>query len=109
MLSFKLPTSTIVFKTGTYGICGCADDAEKPAKIALTFSDDNTFHYVNNFDPAKKIDVTGNWVIRGNKLLLENYASDIAIHHKWKMDKTGKCIVSRKGLYFMRICEVKPC
>ncbi len=106
--SFKSghPTKKLNLKTGTYGVCTCA---ESSTKVELIINDDHTFHYFDNSDPSKIIDVKGNWIINDNTISLKDYKSDFAIHNKWTIDDNEKCLKSRKGLNFTRLCHLKAC
>ena len=94
------------FRMGSYGVCDCGDNKGSAPMIELTFNDDHTFHYVNNTDRSKPIDVKGKWTSEGKTIRLHDYKSEFAINDKWTMD--DKCIKSRKGLLFTRICH-KDC
>lgn len=100
--------SANVLKMGTYGVCSC-NSAELNFRIELTFLEDNTFSYFDNSDPKRIIDITGNWTIDKNTVLLKDFKSDFPIHDKWLVDDNGLCLKSRKGLEFERICNVSAC
>jgi hypothetical protein len=106
-MSFKGKPSEKKVKTGVYGVCNCG--TESSAKIELTINDDLTFHYFDNYNPAKVIDIKGNWILDGNTILLKDYKSDFSIHNKWQIDNNEKCLRSRKGLEFTRLCHIKSC
>ncbi len=95
--------------TGTYSTCGCENQADQEKKFGLILNDDNTFHYFDYTNPIEKIDVNGNWVLNKNTISLKNYSSAFKIEQQWKIEKNGKCIKSRLGLKFTRICNVEAC
>jgi len=98
--------TTTTFQTGTYGVCGCADDASSPGKLALTVKEDGTFHYVNGSDATNPIDQNGVWRMDGRKLLLTATGAD---EQTWTMDKNDPCLRSRSGLLFVRLCRLEEC
>jgi hypothetical protein len=105
--SFKTkPDRTL--KTGTYGVCDCEKNSGAPVSIELIMKDDHTFHYIDNVS-GKKIDVTGNYTIKGNTIYLKDYTSTSAIHSRWTIDANEKCLKSRKNLEWIRLCLVKGC
>lgn len=105
MVSFVSIKPPKKVNTGTYGVCSCGKDGIP--HIRLVINEDQTFHYYNVTDPSKKIDVTGNWVLDGNTIVLKNYKSDYPIHNRWKMD--DKCLRSRLGMNFTRLCNTAEC
>lgn len=106
-MSFKDKNPLEKVMTGAYGVCNC--DTESGAKVELTINEDFTFHYYDNYNPSKIIDIKGNWALNENTLLLKDYKSDFSIHNKWTLDKNEKCLKSRKGLEWTRLCHVKSC
>ncbi len=107
-LSATLPdrAHTTTFQTGTYGVCGCADETTVEAKLALTVKEDGTFHYTNSSDAANPIDRTGEWRMDGRKLVLTATGTD---EQTWTLDKNDPCLRSRSGLLFVRLCRLKEC
>jgi hypothetical protein len=103
--SDKAPSEKVM--TGAYGVCNCGP--ESAAKVELTINDDFTFHYYDNNNPAKIIDVKGNWALNENVILLKDYKSAFAIRDKWTIDKNEKCLKSRKGMEWTRLCHIKSC
>jgi hypothetical protein len=92
---------------GTYGICDC--DGTTSSKIELTISPDYTFHYVDNDNLAKKVDITGKWTLDGSTIRLKDFETPFAIHEKWNLDKNDKCLKSRRGMEWRRLCLIQPC
>lgn len=90
--------------SGIYGICNM-DDGASP-RIELIINDDHTFHYYDNLDQAKIIDIIGKWTLNGNTILLTDFESEYAIHDKWAIDAKYQCIKSRKGLEWTRLCHL---
>lgn len=108
-MSFSgVPTSKVsILKTTTYGICGCDNSFE--SNIEMTLHPDQTFQYRNVSNPHQKVEVTGNWVMRGKKIVLQAEASEKDFNKTWKFDKGQSCILSRKGLTFIRLCDKESC
>lgn len=106
-MSFKGKTPFEKVKTGIYGICNCG--TESSTKVELTINEDFTFHYFDNYNSEKPIDIKGNWTLSDNTILLKDYKSDFKIHNKWQIDNNEKCLKSRKGLDFTRLCHIKSC
>ncbi|KAB1065550.1 copper resistance protein NlpE [Salibacter halophilus] len=87
--------------SGTYGGC-CVE-----SKVVLVLNEDQTFEYRDHSDVNNKITTSGSWALDGNVIQLSNYDAPQKIHHKWRVEKNGKAIKSRKGLAFYRL--VKEC
>ncbi len=107
-LSATLPDSTRAtsFQTGTYGVCGCADDSAGTSRLALTLKEDGTFHYENASDAGNPIDQIGEWRMSGRKLVLTAAGSN---EQTWTLDKNDPCLRSRSGLLFVRLCRLEEC
>lgn len=108
IMSFK-PSENLSLLTGTYGVCNCDDNSNSTTKTELLINEDNSFHYFDNSNSNKKIDVKGKWIRKGNTIYLQDYNSEFAIHNKWTIDKNEKCLTSRIGLNFTRLCHIKAC
>lgn len=107
-VSFKYPGGeALVLKTGEYGVCNC--NTLSTVKTELVINEDHTFRYYDNSNSNKVIDVKGNWVLKGDKVQLTNYTADFPIHKTWTIDKNEKCLKSRKGLNFTRLCHLRDC
>lgn len=104
-MSFKPNNPLVKEVAGTYGVCG---ESNAPM-IELTINEDYTFHYLDNSNPAKKVDISGTWTLNGNTVRLKDFNSPFAIHEKWNIDKNDKCLKSRRGMEWRRLCQVKPC
>jgi hypothetical protein len=91
--------------SGVYGVC--SSGTENAVKIELTINDDFTFHYFDNNNPSKILDVKGNWSMENNTIVLKDYTSAFSIHNKWKVDNNENCLKSRKGLEYTRLCHLK--
>lgn len=85
---------------GTYGV-----SENDPARIELTLNKDKTFTYKDLSNPAKPIDVKGNWSVKNNEILLKNYDSEFSFHTKWKIMKDGMVAKSRKGMTFYTLIK----
>jgi len=103
VVSFKKTPSPI--GSGTYGVCDCDDETSNV--IRLTINENNTFHYVDHSDPAKKLDITGEWAVDGKDIVLKNYQAPFNIHSRWSLAGNQNCIKSRKGMNFRRLCKIK--
>lgn len=110
-MSFKFyPTSErIKFRTGVYSICNCSSLPTDSLKTVLSFNDNFTFYYLDKTNPGKIIDVKGKWNQEGNIITLTDFNSEIAIQSKWTIDENEKCLRSRKGLNFTRLCNLEAC
>jgi hypothetical protein len=123
MKTFKILISILVlatifsFKTkqkldikavaGTYGVCSY--QSEGKSLLSLILNDDKTFHYIDKTNPNKPIDVTGNYELSNNQIVLQNFKTTHQFHTKWKIDGNTKCIKAHKGLNFYRLCNVAEC
>lgn len=106
-MSFKLKKELIEVKTGKYGICSCSKTSS--IIIELTINADSSFHYVNNVDSKKHIDITGKWSLNNNTLILSSYESNFSINNRWSIDKSQKAIKSRKGLLWTSLYHIESC
>jgi hypothetical protein len=102
-------TDNITLKIGSYGVCICEGSIAVTMNTELLINDDFTFHYIDNSNQNKKIDVKGKWKRKGNIIYLLEYKSNFSIHSKWKIDKNEKCLKSRAGLNFRRLCHINSC
>jgi len=93
--------------TLSFGIFDCSEESN--VNFRLTMNPDSTFTYFNNVDPKNIVDIKGTWSRNRNSILLGGYNSKVAIHTKWKLEKNGTCITSRKGMEFSRLCRIEPC
>jgi len=87
--------------TGTYGV-GEAD----PSKITLTINADNTFSYQDYSVATAKIDISGSWTAKGDRVVLKANDPKVKFHKVWLFDKDGKVAKSRKGLCWYRLCRM---
>jgi hypothetical protein len=86
---------------GSYGV-----SATDPSQIKLTINSDNTFYYQDFSIPAKKIEVTGNWTLKGNKVFLIENNGNKKFHNVWTIIENGQVAKSHKGLLFYRLCKI---
>ena len=84
---------------GTYGEIG-----DHPT-IQLKINKDQSFQFIDETKPGVKINVTGQWIQKGNKIFLEDYQSDQKIPNHWKLEKDGGCVKGQQGMKFIRICN----
>lgn len=94
--------------TGTYGVCG-ADDAFNSAHLALVLNGDGTFHYVNDLDREKHVDVRGHWKVRGRQVELQAETPNGMWRERYTLDRGNPCLRSRQGLLFSRLCLCASC
>lgn len=92
---------------GTYGVCSY--EISNKAVLNLVLNLDKTFRYIDNTNPKKAIDLTGNYELVNNRIVLQNYTSTFKFHTNWKIDGNTKCIKARKGLTFYRLCNTEAC
>lgn len=110
VMSFTgVPSSNSSLETKTYGTCGCGIAVRTNQKVELTLNPDQSFYYLNASDPSQKVEVNGNWSMNGNKVVLQGNAIESNFHRVWKLEKDQPCITSRKGLYFIRLCDMEAC
>lgn len=99
MSSFVKNTDQFI---GTYSVA-----AADLSQIKLTINADHTFYYQDLSVANKKIVVNGNWITKGNKIILKNNDLEKDFHHVWTFDKNGQVAKSRKGLTFYRLCKIE--
>ncbi len=100
----KNPPAKLI--TGTYGVCSFAGLDENAYKIEITLNDDHSFRYIDN-TARKPINTKGTWEMKGNKVVLTEIEGRNGITKKWTID--DKCLRSRKGLCWTRICHFNEC
>lgn len=101
MLALSSFTRTYEFSLiGTYGF-----SEDNPAKIELVLNENKTFTYQDYSNPAKHIDVNGNWEVKNKKILLKSDDSESSFHSKWKIAKNGMVLKSRKGITFYTLAK----
>ena len=111
-LSASIPgsdVSTSTFQPGIYGVCGCAEDAQRAAQVALTINADGTFRFVDASDPARPTDRSGQWELNGRKLTLHAVAANGTKEFTWTTDKNHPCVRPRTGMKFTRLCQLEAC
>ncbi|MEZ4775604.1 MAG: hypothetical protein R3D00_20630 [Bacteroidia bacterium] len=91
---------------GTYGVGVCDGIAVENIQVQLTLNEDFTFHYINNSNPSKRINVSGTWTLKGKTIRLKDYSSATAIPAEWMIAANYPCLKSRKGMEFTRLCQV---
>jgi len=111
IMSFTgIPASNeMILKTTTYGSCACQNASEITPKVELTLNPDHTFSYLNASNPAQKVDLKGSWKMSGKKVVLQADTAEKNFHKNWKFDNNQLCILSRKGLNFIRLCDIESC
>src|SRR5688572_14723753 len=81
--------------TGVFGI----SKIDAP-NLELRLNPDKTFTYIFLSGKGTKENVSGNWELKNNTIILNNYTSAVPFHTKWKMEEDGRAIRSRRGLNF---------
>ncbi|MFN0202132.1 MAG: hypothetical protein ACKVTZ_11465 [Bacteroidia bacterium] len=94
---------------GTYGVCGCEKEQVLSPQIALSLHENATFEYVDATNPNKQIKAKGQWLVKNNEIRLTSSPSVSGTPSQWIIDKNEKCLKTRKGLTFIRLCNVKAC
>ena len=74
-------------------------------KVQLVLEDDFSFHY-RDLCSSQKIDVSGTYEIDGNKVHLSATDEAALFHDSWKLTNNQQVAKSRKGMLFMRLCEM---
>ncbi|MFT3912100.1 MAG: hypothetical protein QM737_21925 [Ferruginibacter sp.] len=92
---------------GVYGVCDEGDCNSNHLK--LTLNSDHTFKYINKTHSTGTINISGTWEQDGNKILLKNFDKRSVLKDKWVLIADEKCIRSRKGLEWTRLCLLKQC
>ncbi len=99
-----------ILETVTYGACACEGQVSAGPQVELTLRPDHSFQYINTSDPSHKLDLSGHWIMQGKRVVLtDDSNAKTSFHSSWKLDKNQTCIVSRKGLNFIRLCDLKAC
>lgn len=99
--SFK---TTPVDVTGIYTV-----GANDPGEIRLVLNHDHTFTYRDFTDPNNKVEVSGGWEGKGNKVELKYFVSSINFHTKWTISNDGKIAKSAKGLTVYSLVKQPGC
>lgn len=86
---------------GTYGVSD-----SNPSQIKLTIHADHTFTYQDFSVADNKIEASGKWTLKGNKVVLTDHNANQSFHDTWTFDQDGQVAKSRKGLCFYRLCRV---
>lgn len=86
---------------GTYGI-----SKNYPVKYELIINADKTFTFQDYSDQKNKIDARGTWEIKNDKILLQDKSDAFPYGTKWKIEKDGKAVRTRKGLEFIRLAKL---
>ncbi len=80
-------------------------DGDSDPLIELELNHDGTFEFTDLSNPNKEINAKGTYILKGNKIKLENIQSNYKIASVWSIDQRYDCIRSRKALKFTRICS----
>lgn len=101
--SFKMNPSEgdLGLKMGTYTLSTSYSSETENIVSGIVFKEDKSFTY---FDRSKKTEIQGTWKIENNFVILSS-ESKLPIKNKWEIDSNKKCLKSRKGLAFLRVCN----
>lgn len=102
-LSFQFDNSKNDLILGKYGVNACCSGSKIASPIELQLNPDHTFSYLDN-SVSNKVSTKGTWTMKNNHVVLGNYPTTLKIHQKWTIDKSAKCIKSRMGMHFRRLC-----
>ncbi len=80
------------------GVFGVSEN--DPSGIELVLNEDQTYTYKDLSNPNSQINVSGNWILKKDQLILLNNGSNSSFHSKWKISDDGMVAKSRKGLSF---------
>lgn len=86
---------------GTYGI-----SKNYPVKYELKINADKTFTYQDYADPKNKIEARGTWELKDNKIFFQDQTATFPYRAKWKIEKDGKAVRTRKGMEFIRLAKL---
>jgi hypothetical protein len=92
--SFKNPPAKI-----SPGIYSLNQNSSNESIEYIEINDDFTFKYFNKNSQTK-----GTYSLESGNLILES-SEQLPISKTWKIDANEKCIKSRRGLAFIRICN----
>ena len=99
--------TTVSFTNATYDFIGTYGVYENdPSNIKLTIDENHTYSYQDFSDPKNKINITGNWELKGNTVELKTNNIQYTFHNKWKFSKNGQIAKSRKGLTYYTLCKL---
>ena len=73
--------------------------------IQIKFNEDFSFTLIDRSAPRKDIQASGSYVIKGNRIQLDNVESTYPISRIWKLEKDASCIKTRRVLKITRICN----
>lgn len=85
---------------GTYGT-----SVSDPAQISLTIYADHTYTYTDYSSRLNKINSTGTWSEKGQKILLTDSNGKKNFHRIWTFHNEGKQAKSHKGMTFYTLCR----
>lgn len=109
LISFQKPLPKGNPATGTYSVCDCETQDKPKVSVELKLNDDNTFNYIDNTVADKKVNIIGQWKMRGDRIVLKEYGQPLKIHDVWHVARDRNCIKSRKGMEWRRLCLIKDC
>lgn len=90
---------------GIYGVCNGSETNSNSPKLIL--NEDSTFIYTEY--NGNSIDVRGLWTTVNKTIRLKPSDPRKDFHHTWHVKSDNKCITSRKGMAFYRLCRTDKC
>lgn len=85
---------------GTYGA-----SENDPAQISLTIKADHTYTYTDYSSRLNKINSTGTWSEKGQKVVLTDNNGKKNFHRIWTFHNAAKQAKSHKGMTFYTLCR----
>lgn len=82
-----------------YGICGI----ETPL-VQLVLHADMTYEFIDHSHPSNKINSSGTYSKKNNRVMLNSSDPEIRFHKRWKITKKGKA-KSRIGMSFYTLAK----
>ncbi len=99
LFSFTKRTNAI---TGTYAV-----SSGDPSQIELVLTADQHFTYRDYSDQQNKINVSGSWALKGNKVVLTATEKGVRFHDKWSLSADQNSVHARKGLCWYSLCRME--
>ncbi len=109
LFSFKPVEPSKKLKLGSYGVCSCKGEDMTSKTMKLVLKEDQSFQFIDNTVSDKKLNISGTYLLKGNKIIMKDQATKKSVRAKWKIDNNELCLKSRKGLNFTRLCWLDAC
>jgi hypothetical protein len=108
-LTSYISESESSFKAGVFSACTCADNQAYKSQIKVSFMADNQFEIIDTRNPSVVATTVGTWEISKKQHIQLFPKNEMNFSDKWKLEKDGTCIKSRKGLNWIRLCNIEQC